>query len=177
MNQTCFISFYCCMGTFSSEFGKILQNIGLIFTFLAIRILFPMINVIDQTFLSIIFPLFSFISLGYAIFSWYKLKFKAHALEQSIALSKDRWHTVFPKTVVSIVLSLLISFVVQSFWFYGVTGFAFVILIYVFIFQITPIFTSIILKDAKNKFDSVDFFILSQVIIGIAYCYKFTKLH
>ena len=116
-----------------------------LFTIMAIFILSKMTNIKDRK----VFPfvkiigIISDIAIAYGTTAWIFLYFKTKSLEKTIGLSRDRWHTIYPKTVISIVLSLLFSFFTQSFYFYegyGIIGIAIVLLGYVFGFQMLSIF-------------------------------------
>ena len=84
-----------------------------------------------------------FIVLGeslllYAGLAFTSLRVKAKRLGSKLGLTKDRWHTLFPKTVVSIMLSVLMSYGFVCYGAYIISGKLAVIVVtlcYNFVYQ------------------------------------------
>ena len=65
----------------------------------------------------------------YAILAYTFLLFQSKSSRKNIALTRDRWHTIYPKTVLSIPISSILGFVLLSYGFWSENGFvSFIIL-------------------------------------------------
>ena len=65
---------------------------------------------------------FSFLLIFYAVFAWMVVFLKTKPLEKKYGLSRDRWHTVYPKTIISIVCTICLSYLTMCIGAYSGFG-------------------------------------------------------
>ena len=118
------------------------------FTFVAMFILVRISDLPQKSHRSKLISLIETVAdifLIYSTIAWIVLYFKTKALEKTIGLSRDRWFTIYPKTVVSIVVSLVFSFLMHNVYFitngYGFIGIVIVTLGYIFTYQLVSFFS------------------------------------
>ena len=80
------------------------------------------------------------LSLVYSLSAYIYLHFRTTKQQITIGLSRDRWHTIYPRTVISIVVTVVVSFIFHNISLllqgYGFVGLLIVILGYNLLFDL-----------------------------------------
>lgn len=72
------------------------------------------------------------------IILWVYLYIKTRDLERTIGLSRDRWHTIYPRTVIAIVFSIFSSYTLMcigTYFIYNFSGVIIVTLIFIMVYH------------------------------------------